>query len=78
MSEDSVILLDDMVLPEKDATWRATQLDMTMMAGLAAMERSETQWYELMDRAGLEIVKIWKYTEQSDDGIVVAKPKKFA
>jgi arsenate reductase-like glutaredoxin family protein len=78
MSEDSVILLDDMVLPERDSTWRATQLDMTMMAGLAAMERSETQWYELMDRAGLEIVKIWKYTEQSDDGIVVAKPKKVA
>ncbi|CAI6336930.1 unnamed protein product [Periconia digitata] len=78
MSEDSVILLDDMVLPEKDSPWRATQLDMTMLAALAAMERSETQWHALLEKAGLEIVKIWKYTEECDDSIVVAKPKKVA
>ncbi|PVH95258.1 S-adenosyl-L-methionine-dependent methyltransferase [Periconia macrospinosa] len=76
MSEDSVVLIDDMVLPEKGSPWRATQLDMAMMATLAAWERSETQWYALLEKAGLEIVKIWKYTEECDDCIIVAKPKK--
>jgi hypothetical protein len=76
MSDDSVILIDDMVLPEKGSPWRATQLDMTMLAALAAMERSENQWYELLEKAGLDVIKIWKYTEECDDCIIVAKPKK--
>jgi hypothetical protein len=78
MSEESVILIDEMVLPEKGAPWRATQLDMTMLAALAAIERSVNQWYELLEKAGLEVVKIWKYTVECDDCIIVAKPKKVA
>lgn len=58
MAADSVILIDDMVLPEKGSPWRATQLDMTMLAALAAMERSENQWYALLDKAGLEVMKV--------------------
>lgn len=76
MNEDSVIIIDDMVLPEKGSPWRATQLDMTMLAALAAMERSENQWYELLDKAGLDVVKIWKYTEECNDCVIVARPKK--
>ena len=75
MSEDSVILIDDMVLPETGSLWRATQMDITMMTGLAALERSEKQWWALLDSVGLEIRKIWKYTEECDDCIIVAKPK---
>ncbi len=45
MKEDSVILIDDMVLPNQGVYWRATQLDLAMMAGSAAMERVEKQWY---------------------------------
>ncbi|KAF1993495.1 S-adenosyl-L-methionine-dependent methyltransferase [Amniculicola lignicola CBS 123094] len=74
MSEESVILIDEIVLPKKGASWRATQMDMTMLAAVAAMERSENQWYGLLNEAGLEIVKIWKYTEECDDCIIVAKP----
>ncbi|KAF2688309.1 S-adenosyl-L-methionine-dependent methyltransferase [Lentithecium fluviatile CBS 122367] len=76
VKEDSVILIDDMVFLEKGAPWRAIQFDMTMMATLSALERSENQWYVLLDRAGLEVVKIWKYSEECDDCIIVAKPKK--
>jgi hypothetical protein len=78
MSDDSVILIDDMVLPEKGATWRSTLLDLTMMATLSALERSEGQWYALLEKAGLDVVKIWKYAEETDDGIIVAKKKKVA
>ncbi len=45
MNEDAVILIDDMVLPNQGVHWRTTQLDLAMMAGLAAIERIEKQWY---------------------------------
>lgn len=69
------MLIDEMVLPERNAPWRATQLDMVMSIGFAAMERSQEQWIELLDEAGLKILKVTKYTEQLDDCIIVAIPK---
>jgi hypothetical protein len=75
MSEDSVILIDEMVLPEKGAPWRASFYDMTMLAALAGTERSEKQWYALLEEAGLNIVRIWQYTEECNDCIIEAKRK---
>ncbi|KAL9105649.1 MAG: hypothetical protein Q9187_008674, partial [Circinaria calcarea] len=75
MDKDSVILIDDMILPNEKAPWRATQLDLLVMSALAAMERSEKQWYSLMEAAGLKIVKIWTYTEELRDSIIMAIPK---
>lgn len=77
MSEDSVILIDEIVLPEVGAIWRATQMDMTMMTALAGKERSEKEWFALLESVDLHVVKVWKYTEESEDCIIVAKPKKF-
>ena len=75
MDKDSVILIDDMVLPNRGAHWRATQLDLAMMAGLAAMERTEKQWYALLEAAGLKIKQIYTYTPELRDSIIVAVPK---
>ncbi|KAI0594614.1 S-adenosyl-L-methionine-dependent methyltransferase [Biscogniauxia sp. FL1348] len=75
MTEESVILIDEMALPERGAPWRATQLDISMMTCLAATERSEVEWRALLDEAGLKIRNIWKYTEQLDDCVIVAIPK---
>jgi hypothetical protein len=77
MTEDSVLLIDEIVIPEMGAAWRATQMDMTMLSTLAAKERSEKEWYALLESVGLHIVKIWKYTEECEDCIIVAKPQKF-
>ena len=74
VTKESVIIIDDMILPNRGASWRATQLDLTMMSGLAAMERSEKQWYALVDLAGLKILKICKYTEEIGDSVIVAVP----
>ena len=75
MSRDSVILIDEMVIPNKGAHWRATQLDLAMMASLAGTERTERQWYDLMDMAGLKIQRIWTYTKELRDSIIVAVSK---
>lgn len=75
MDKDSVILIDDMILPNKGASWRQTQIDLTMMAGLAAMERTEKQWYSMLDAAGLKVKGIYTYTPELRDSIIVAVPK---
>lgn len=74
MTEDSVILLDEMVLSERGAPWRATQLDMAMLTCLAAKERTELEWRSLLEEAGLAVRRILKYTEECEDCIIVAVP----
>lgn len=75
MTEESVVLIDEMVLPECGAPWRATQLDISMITCLAATERSEVEWRALIDEAGFKIVKIWTYTQQLRDSVIVTIPK---
>ncbi|KAI1737711.1 S-adenosyl-L-methionine-dependent methyltransferase [Xylaria scruposa] len=74
MTKDSRILIDEMVLPERGAPWRATQIDLTLNAFSAAMERSRADWDSLLGKAGLTILKIWKYTDQLNDCVIVAIP----
>ena len=75
MDKESVILIDDMIVPNRGAHYYATQLDLTMMATLGAMERTEKQWYSLMDSAGLRIKSICTYNIDFRDSIIVAVPK---
>lgn len=74
MTEDSVILIDEMALPERSVPWRAAQQDLEMMACLAATERSECEWESLVSRVGLEIQSIRKYTEDYDS-IIILTPR---
>jgi demethylsterigmatocystin 6-O-methyltransferase len=75
MSSESRILIDEMVLPERNAPWRATQLDLAIASCFGAIERSRAEWDALLDEAGLQILNVWKYTDQLDDCIIVAVPK---
>jgi hypothetical protein len=75
MTDNSVILIDEMVLPEKGSPWRATALDMNMLACLAAIERSESEWLRVIDDSGLKIVKKVQYTVQCNDCILVLQRK---
>lgn len=73
--ENSVLLIDDIVLPESGVVpWRATQADMNMMSVLAAKEPSEREWHALLESAGLKIIKIWTCAIENGESIIVAKP----
>ena len=74
LASDSVILIDDMVLPDSGAHWQATQIDMIMMTSLASQERTREQWYALLEKAGLKINKIYTYTTSLQDSIIEAVP----
>ncbi|MCJ1313932.1 hypothetical protein MMC25_007612 [Agyrium rufum] len=62
MGDDSVILIDEMVLPDAHPHWQSTQIDLTMMCALAAMERTQSQFAELLDSVGLKVEKQYVYT----------------
>lgn len=67
---DSVILIDEMVVPNKGAHWQSTQNDFIMMTALAALERTHDQWYDLTAKAGLRIQKMYTYTMSLQDSII--------
>ncbi|KAI0152043.1 putative O-methyltransferase [Hypoxylon sp. NC0597] len=68
----SKLLLHEMIIPEQGASTFHAMLDMTMMAFNSGMERTERQWKELLEEAGLVVVKIWLPPQDDADGIVEA------
>jgi demethylsterigmatocystin 6-O-methyltransferase len=74
MRPDSVILIDDMVVPNVGAHWQTTQLDITMMAALGYIERTKDMWYTLAEKAGFQILNIFTYTASLQDSIIECVP----
>jgi hypothetical protein len=55
----SKLLINENVIPDTDAQWEATGLDIMMLTLLSSRERTRENWQDLLTRAGLRIVKIW-------------------
>lgn len=55
----SKLLINENVIPNTDADWQATALDMMMMTLFASQERTAQHWRSLLEPAGLKILKIW-------------------
>ncbi|CAJ2505076.1 Uu.00g124700.m01.CDS01 [Anthostomella pinea] len=79
MSAHSVIIIDEKVLPDRQspATGPPNEytagLNLAMKAMFNAQERREAHWRQLLDRAGLVIRDIKKFTEFNDAVIIAAK-----
>ncbi|GAP91478.1 putative O-methyl transferase B [Rosellinia necatrix] len=70
MGLESVLLIDEMVLPEVGASYVAASLDMTMLSAFAGMERTEKQWRETFEQVGLELVHTYTYYSQSYESVM--------
>lgn len=70
LSPGSVILIDDMVIPNVGAHWHAMSLDLAMMSSNAALERTMEQWESLVDMAGLKITNVYPYTSVLRNSII--------
>jgi hypothetical protein len=70
MSPDSILLIDEMVLPESHVNSYAASMDMTMMAAFAASERSEEHWRRILDEAGLTLFKLYAYNPVSYENVM--------
>lgn len=55
----SKLLINENVIPATEASWESTSIDVLMMTLLASQERTAAQWQQLVESAGLKVVKIW-------------------
>lgn len=69
---DSVIVIDEMVLPDIDAHWRATAMDINMLSTVAALERTETDWRLLLKSAGLSLREFRTYQHETAFSVIIA------
>lgn len=74
LDKDSVLVIDEMIIPNKGAHPRATGQDMMMMASLASMERTERQWDSLLARAGLRVLEKKTYNVETGQSVLVVVP----
>lgn len=74
MAEDSVVMIDDVVMPRIGATWKQASMDIAMMTMLAAMERTEEHFRQLLSRAGLALKDVWTYDDEYGDSLLIAVP----
>ncbi|KAI0173474.1 S-adenosyl-L-methionine-dependent methyltransferase [Hypoxylon sp. FL1284] len=61
MTPESVLIIDEMVFPQKGVSFNAASIDMTMMAAFSSMERTEYQWSRVFEEVGLELVRTYTY-----------------
>ena len=68
----SKVIIDDAVLPVEGCPAILGGLDLAMMAMHAGKERTERQWRDMLQKAGLKINKFWSYNA-SGTGIIEAE-----
>lgn len=66
MGPDSLLLLNETVLPESQVPLASAQADFMMMCTFASLERTEKQFESLLDRAGFELARTWTAGGQAD------------
>lgn len=71
----SKILINQWIVPTQGATSFMTHQDLNMMATFSAMERTEEQTREMLERAGLRIVRIWRPDDAESECIIEAVAK---
>ena len=69
----SKILIAESIVLDMNAHYTATGLDLELMQCLAASERTESQFRDLLGKAGLKVAAIFKHP-QAHDSIIEAIP----
>ncbi|KAM7208263.1 S-adenosyl-L-methionine-dependent methyltransferase [Naviculisporaceae sp. PSN 640] len=65
----SRLLIDEGVIPDTNASWEATGLDIVLSALLSSRERTRAEWTRLLEgKAGLKINKFYHYLGDASRG----------
>ncbi|KAI1386128.1 O-methyl transferase B [Hypoxylon trugodes] len=75
MAPDSVLLVDETVLPSTDVGFISASIDLTMLGAFASMERTEDEWQTLAESAGLKLVKIYTYNPLENESVMELRLK---
>ena len=70
MTPQSVLLINDMILPETEVPSYSTALDLIMLGSCGSLERTEQQWKKLLGEVGLEIKTVMVYNDELFHGIL--------
>jgi demethylsterigmatocystin 6-O-methyltransferase len=70
-AKDSVLLVDEIIIPDAGASIAACNMDLSMMT-ISSAERSASQWRFLLSEAGFEVEKMWCYDEDRGDHLITA------
>ncbi|KAI2464675.1 O-methyl transferase B [Annulohypoxylon bovei var. microspora] len=70
MAPDSVLLVDETVLPATGVGFIAASIDLTMLGAFASMERTEDEWRILAESAGLELVRTYTYNALENETVM--------
>ena len=65
----SKLLINELVVPDRGASWSITSMDWLMLALGAVKERTEQDWHRLVEAAGLKITGIWT-KEQGTESLI--------
>ena len=71
----SKVLINQWVVPTQRVSLLMIHQDFNMMATSSTMERTEQQTRELLNGAGLRIVKIWRPDDVESECIIEAVAK---
>ncbi|KAF2654763.1 S-adenosyl-L-methionine-dependent methyltransferase [Lophiostoma macrostomum CBS 122681] len=72
LTDQSIIMIDEMVLPKRGARVQGAQHDMEVMAAVAGIERTKDQWEQLLNSAGLKMHEVVNYDEHFEDSVIIA------
>ena len=78
MGPESLVVLDEVVLPDTRLPWQVAIMDIAMMASLGGIERSKGEWANLLARAGLKMVGVHRYDEVKFHSVITAVPSEAA
>ena len=59
MDKDSILLINENVLAESNVPLYPAMLDLSMMAMFSSLDRTPSQFKELLDSAGFKVLKVW-------------------
>ncbi|TKA77206.1 hypothetical protein B0A55_02578 [Friedmanniomyces simplex] len=69
---DSLVLIDEMVLPIADGQREQVQPGLRMLSYLTGMERTRAQWENLISRAGLQLRRTYTHETELGDSVIAA------
>ncbi|KAH0840561.1 hypothetical protein FOPE_06050 [Fonsecaea pedrosoi] len=71
MASDSLILIDEIVLPDANVPWQAAMQDVSMNILFAGKERTNTEWTNLIATSGLQKRDILTYNHSACSSVIV-------
>ena len=78
MSRDSILLINEQILPSSGVPLFPAQLDLSMMGMFSSMERTRGQWEALLNSAGFDVAKVWTphTLESASASLIEAVPRR--